>query len=268
MSWSAKTISDWKEARDKRSAQLVSKSPVIISSTIKWKKPDYEIFKLNVDATIKLGDISFSVGIVLRDHSGTLVLGKTICKPMVSSIFEAEALAIFEGLRWLISMSLDKMVIESDSFLLLKALQNSQESLLESCRAFNIRIPIIMTEVSPDSEIEGYHHLSIEMPQQSYTRRARPRPRKPSSFYLSEEQRENYLRICVPLYNAALDGDWHAAEEIIKDCPEVINMSITKKEDTLLHVVSSTKHTHFAQKVVNKMTDLELKNRDGKQLSV
>lgn len=42
-------------------------------------------------------------------------------------------------------------------------------------------------------------------------------------------------------------------------------MSITKKEDTLLHVVSSTKHTHFAQKVVNKMTveDLELKNRDG-----
>ncbi|XP_074355040.1 uncharacterized protein LOC141693779 isoform X2 [Apium graveolens] len=121
-----------------------------------------------------------------------------------------------------------------------------------------------MTEVNSNPEIEGHHHLSIEMPQQSQLR-PRSRLRKPSSFYLSEEQRDNYLKICVPLYNSALDGDWHAAEEIIKDCPEVINMSITKKEDTLLHVVSSTKHTHFAQKVVNKMTveDLELKNKNG-----
>ena len=81
----------------------------------------------------------------------------------------------------------------------------------------------------------------------------------------ADAQRENYLKICVPLYNAALDGDWHAAEEIITDCPEVINMSITKKEDTLLHVVSSTEHTHFAEKVVNMMTDedLELQNKDG-----
>ncbi|KAL8133035.1 hypothetical protein AgCh_008480 [Apium graveolens] len=79
MSWSAKTISDWKEARDKRPAQLV-------------------------------------------------ILGKTICKRMVSSVFEAEALTIFEGLQWLIYMSLDKVVIESDSFLSIKALRNSQET--------------------------------------------------------------------------------------------------------------------------------------------
>ncbi|XP_017242724.1 ankyrin repeat-containing protein NPR4 [Daucus carota subsp. sativus] len=121
-----------------------------------------------------------------------------------------------------------------------------------------------MTEVSDNSEIEGNLHHFIEMPQQSQPR-PRPRPRRPSSFYLSDAQRENYLKICVPLYNAALDGDWHAAEEIITDCPEVINMSITKKEDTLLHVVSSTGRTHFAEKVVNMMTDedLELQNKDG-----
>ena len=131
MSWSAKTISDWKEARDKHAAQVVSKLSVRISPTVKWKKPDYGVYKLNVDAAIKLGEISFSMGLVLRDHSGTLVAGKTICKLMVSSVFEAEATAILEGLQWLINMTVDKVIIESDSFLSVKALQNSQENLLE-----------------------------------------------------------------------------------------------------------------------------------------
>ena len=71
------------------------------------------------------------MGLVLRDHSGTLVAGKTICKLMVSSVFEAEATAILEGLQWLINMTVDKVIIESDSFLSVKALQNSQENLLE-----------------------------------------------------------------------------------------------------------------------------------------
>ncbi|KAL8093738.1 hypothetical protein AgCh_035574 [Apium graveolens] len=88
--------------------------------------------------------------------------------------------------------------------------------------------------------------------------------RRPSAFYLWEEQREKYVNICVPLYNAALKGNWHAAEAILNDHPEVINMSITKRQDTVLHIVASTKHTHFAQKLVDRMEvkDLELQNRD------
>lgn len=73
------------------------------------------------------------------------------------------------------------------------------------------------------------------------------------------------MKICVPLHNAALNGDWHAAKGILRDHPEVINMSITNGEDTVLHIVSSTQHTHFAEKLVNKMTveDLELQNKEG-----
>lgn len=71
------------------------------------------------------------------------------------------------------------------------------------------------------------------------------------------------MKLCVPLYNAAVKGDWHTAEGIIRACPKnVINMSITRTEDTLLHIVASTKHTHFAQKLLNMMEvkDLELQN--------
>lgn len=81
----------------------------------------------------------------------------------------------------------------------------------------------------------------------------------------ADEQKENYIKICVPLQSAALRGDWHAAQGILSKYPDVINKSITHKEDTLLHIVSSTKHTHFANKLVNKLNveDLKLQNKEG-----
>lgn len=73
------------------------------------------------------------------------------------------------------------------------------------------------------------------------------------------------MKICVPLHSAALRGDWHAAAGILRKYPKVINMSITHKEDTVLHIVSSTKHTDFTKKLVNKMKveDLKLQNKGG-----
>lgn len=73
------------------------------------------------------------------------------------------------------------------------------------------------------------------------------------------------MKICVPLHSAALRGDWNATEAILRKYPKVINMSITHKEDTVLHIISSTKHTDFAKKVVSKMKreDLKLQNKEG-----
>uniref|UniRef100_A0A162AM43 PGG domain-containing protein n=1 Tax=Daucus carota subsp. sativus TaxID=79200 RepID=A0A162AM43_DAUCS len=120
---------------------------------------------------------------------------------------------------------------------------------------------------NPDSSEKRSHH-SIKMPKtppQAPPLPPKSGPRKPSIIYLSEDQRENYIDICVPVYNAAIKGDWHAAEKIIRGCPEVINTSITKRQDTVLHIISSTKHTHFAEKLVNLMKpeDLELQNGLG-----
>lgn len=82
------------------------------------------------------------MGFVIRDHTGAFVIGKTVCNSMVSTVFEAEALAILEGLRWLLSMNFDKVIIESDSFLSVRSQQNPQDNLLEvgsiliGCRSF------------------------------------------------------------------------------------------------------------------------------------
>lgn len=59
MTWNAKTISDWKEARDKRLVQAVKVSSVRPPVTIKWEKPELGGYKLNVDAAIKLSEFHF-----------------------------------------------------------------------------------------------------------------------------------------------------------------------------------------------------------------
>lgn len=86
----------------------------------------------------------------------------------------------------------------------------------------------------------------------------------PSSQYLSGNERKNYLAICLPLYEAALKGDWKAAQRIIVKYPQVINASITKNYETALHIASSTKHAYFVENLVNLMKpeDLELENKN------
>ncbi|CAL5408895.1 unnamed protein product [Camellia sinensis] len=50
----------------------------------------------------------------------------------------------------------------------------------------------------------------------------------PSCDLLSREARDQYLVICLPLYQAALKGDWKAANGVIEIFPTVIPSSITK----------------------------------------
>ena len=97
MDWSAKIISDWKEAKAKRVVQVGSTSSSASSSRVKWKKLTDGVLKLNVDAGVRFGEASVSLGLVLHDSEGVFVMGKTICKAMVATVLEAEASAIFEG---------------------------------------------------------------------------------------------------------------------------------------------------------------------------
>ena len=84
------------------------------------------------------------------------------------------------------------------------------------------------------------------------------------SLNFVEDERKNYLAICLPLYEAALKGDWQTAQRIISKCPKVINVSITKNYETVLHIVSSTKHAHFVEELLKLLEpeDLDLQNKN------
>ncbi|GMP71385.1 hypothetical protein CsSME_00029820 [Camellia sinensis var. sinensis] len=76
---------------------------------------------------------------------------------------------------------------------------------------------------------------------------------------------EKYYNQCLPIYNAALEGDWEAANSIIKQHPTVVRARITEGWETVLHIATTGKHIRFVKELVAKMTrsDLEMTNRRG-----
>lgn len=68
----------------------------------------------------------------------------------------------------------------------------------------------------------------------------------------------------MPLYKAALRGDWKAAERIISKDPEIIRASITKGWQTVLHVAAGAGHFHFVKKLLKLLTKEDLYFQDAK----
>ncbi|KAJ0789343.1 putative ankyrin repeat-containing domain-containing protein [Helianthus annuus] len=92
------------------------------------------------------------------------------------------------------------------------------------------------------------------------------KPNLPRSALLND--RWSYIKIGVPLYEAAIEGDWKAAKPILDEHPDVICFAITKNYDTLLHIAASAESTNAVEEFVTKLVqlmeseDLELQNQN------
>ncbi|KAD2804985.1 hypothetical protein E3N88_38362 [Mikania micrantha] len=78
--------------------------------------------------------------------------------------------------------------------------------------------------------------------------------------------REEYLNLAVPLYEASVMGDWETAKLIFDKHPNLVRFNLSKNFGTTLHVVVTAEETeltlNFVKNLVNMMTreELELKN--------
>ncbi|KAF5806093.1 putative ankyrin repeat-containing domain, PGG domain, ankyrin repeat-containing domain superfamily [Helianthus annuus] len=96
---------------------------------------------------------------------------------------------------------------------------------------------------------------------------APPPPNLPRSDLLNGS-RVDYIKIGVPLYEAAIKGDWKAAKPILDKRPDVIRSAITENYETLLHVAASAESTKAVEEFVANLVplmdkkDLELQNKN------
>ncbi|XP_031278247.1 ankyrin repeat-containing protein ITN1-like [Pistacia vera] len=89
--------------------------------------------------------------------------------------------------------------------------------------------------------------------------------RKPSCHLLSRENSNLYLNNCVPLYKAALKGDWTNAKKLLEKDPTMLSASITKGQETVLHIAAGAKQTRFVEELIKSMQpeDLTLSDQNG-----
>ncbi|XP_028807318.1 uncharacterized protein LOC114762034 [Neltuma alba] len=108
---------------------------------------------------------------------------------------------------------------------------------------------------------------SVSAPEQQLQRATSPHARKPLLHFLDDpqEHRDKYLRICVPLYKAALKGDWKAAKHILEKEWTLRRAAITLRWATVLHVATGANRIHFVMELVKIMDpqDLELQDVNG-----
>ncbi|GMY35056.1 ankyrin repeat-containing protein At5g02620-like isoform X1 [Fagus crenata] len=80
--------------------------------------------------------------------------------------------------------------------------------------------------------------LSTQIPSGSQTEHLRPNGEWPYPILYDGERRKEYLSLCVPLYQAAIKGDWKAAKAVIDKDRGAVRVGITRKRETALHIAA------------------------------
>lgn len=101
MDISFRVYSDWLEVKKHQMSSGHTGTSGSKGVDTKWTVPEIDVLKVNVDASVFLGAPTFRIGMVMRDHRGNFVVGKTMCLSAVDTIFEAEALGLREALSWI-----------------------------------------------------------------------------------------------------------------------------------------------------------------------
>lgn len=100
--------------------------------TNRWTPPEHENLKLKVDTSVIDGVDSFSIGMVMRDHHGTFLQGRTMKFAGRVEVLEAEFVEIFEALKWCSAFGGYTICVESDSLLIVQAIKGKVQNPLEA----------------------------------------------------------------------------------------------------------------------------------------
>lgn len=121
MEYSFRYLKEWKSA-GKKSQLLDKQDKADVNVDKKWRPPDIGTWKLNVDASFVQDAECFIIGMIIRDHAGVFVEGRSMTLPHPGSVFEAECIGVKEALSWLTDHQSRKVIVETDSLLIAKAL--------------------------------------------------------------------------------------------------------------------------------------------------
>jgi hypothetical protein len=93
-----------------------------VPEVVKWSKPNPGWIKLNWDAAIDSGKQKMGIGIIARDHTGSILFAVCASRPHVIEPTTAKVVAVWKLANVCSSLGLSKIVLEGDSLEVVKAL--------------------------------------------------------------------------------------------------------------------------------------------------
>lgn len=67
---------------------------------VKWVRPEEGTSKMNVDASFHYDAETCTIEMLVRDHTGSFMEGRSITLASSRNVLEAEAISIREALSW------------------------------------------------------------------------------------------------------------------------------------------------------------------------
>ena len=90
---------------------------------VKWKPPDASCFKINFDEAIFRNENKSGIGVVTRDHTGSIIASLAqLISPALQAV-EIEAIAAARALEFGNEISISEAVLEGDSELIIESLK-------------------------------------------------------------------------------------------------------------------------------------------------
>ncbi|KAL8114918.1 hypothetical protein AgCh_021666 [Apium graveolens] len=130
ISWSKKEVEEWKSA-NKRNMNMQGTGENRTMNEFNWKPPEADQLKINVDASVVAGQNSFTIGMIIRNQQGHYIAGKTMRFAGGVSVEEAELTGILEAILWSQEVAHGHVIVESDSLISVKAVNQGHDSVLE-----------------------------------------------------------------------------------------------------------------------------------------
>ncbi|XP_073042029.1 uncharacterized protein [Primulina eburnea] len=122
--WSESLLRDYQSAQESLN---VAPQRSLEPSLARWQRPMEDQRRMEVDAAVNEATDNYSIGGIVRDHAGHILLafGRKIPKPV--SVVHGELVAIQEGLRVIQEQNLTIHDITTDSLLAVQAVTNPEE---------------------------------------------------------------------------------------------------------------------------------------------
>ncbi|XP_074323921.1 uncharacterized protein LOC141660834 [Apium graveolens] len=131
MQWSSALVAEWNEVNCLKSSNTMVQHQTYQEVMVHWKPPACGTLKVNVDASIFAGNMSYSVGMVLRDQTKGFYKARVLRNSGEVSMFEAEATGVLAAIRWVVELGISNVEVESDSMLTVQALRKGTQNFLE-----------------------------------------------------------------------------------------------------------------------------------------
>jgi ribonuclease HI len=109
------------EAEIRRSRGL---TPTAVAEVTTWSRPPEGYLKCNWDASLDAERKIMGVGIIVRNHEGSVRAMKCMARPFINDPSTAEAIAAWAAVDMCGQLQFTKVVLEGDSMELVKALRN------------------------------------------------------------------------------------------------------------------------------------------------